>query len=337
MSTAFSLRRSCQGCAKSKRRCDMAAPTCSRCAAKGLTCEYVNAPLVGGKVSSSAAAVVGSSQIRPPLRLEIIKTHNHAIIRFLVGEFRDFPLIFSQHMKTHFIHPTLYEGGLPPPIRSIHAVCKLHQDGRLPAGVVLFDLLRRTSTEIHRQTKHAANFNELLACVQALILAQCALIFDDNVSSDESSEYAETTNERLVSLARQLWAQAPVQLSSTLSPYRAWVYAESVRRTIITCFVLSNVYSLRRRQYGLRTPFVDALPFDLRTALWDAPCADSWLAASAGLLPQASTMVSLHEYTGLLLAGRVHGPSPFGGLILAACKGVSLSQVPHPPVRDYFL
>ncbi|RAK78918.1 uncharacterized protein BO72DRAFT_446682 [Aspergillus fijiensis CBS 313.89] len=138
----------------------------------------------------------------------------------------------------------------------------------------------------------------------------------------------------LLNLGHRLWVQAPVQLPATLSPRRAWLFAESVRRTIIVGFMLRSVYSLRTRNYSVRTPFVDALPFDVRTGLWDAAdeegvVTDELWGSSEG------AMVSLHGYSGMLEQGQVHGIGAFAGLILAACRGKQVADVargfPTPP------
>jgi hypothetical protein len=104
------------------------------------------------------------------------------------------------------------------------------------------------------------------------------------------------------------------------------LFAESVRRTIIVAFVLRGVYSLKKRNYSVRTPFIDSLPFDMRTVLWDAS-ADSWTDAAGD---PADSIVSLHQYSGMLESGIVHGISPFGGLILAACRGKAIEEVAYP-------
>lgn len=54
------LRRSCNACAKSKLRCDLLSPECTRCKKKSITCFYVNEPL-----SSSSTETNSHVQSRP--------------------------------------------------------------------------------------------------------------------------------------------------------------------------------------------------------------------------------------------------------------------------------
>ncbi|KAF3387874.1 Transcription factor gsfR2 [Talaromyces pinophilus] len=340
LSNPITLRRSCQACAKGKRRCDLALPKCSRCSAKGITCEYINIPLAMGAKPQAVSETNPcrgqikkhnvNGHIRPPLRVEVLKSHDRAVVQFLVDGMRRFPIAFAQDMKTLFIHPHLYDSSLPGPIRDIHTICKLHQGAEHTSfhSELLAPTLRLKSAEIRQQSKHVTSFEGLLACVQALILTQCILIFHCN----EDDEYAESTNDMLAGLARRLWEQAPIQLPHDLSPRRAWLFAESVRRTIIVSYVLCSAYSLGKRNYSVRTPFVDALPFDVRTSLWDAPSEESWEQAASST---PISMVSLREYSDMLAAGLVHEVTTFGSLILAACKGLPISRIPLPPINAY--
>ncbi|KAK9311596.1 transcription factor gsfR2 [Lipomyces starkeyi] len=348
-SNATILRRACQACAKVKRRCDLLLPKCSRCSTKGLICEYINIPLtVGAKASATygegkkrnagnepdrSGNNVGRSQstryvrktaypqirICYPLRVEIIKTRDRAIIRYLVNGMRFFPIMFAKDMKTPFFHPQLYQSCLPAPVRDIQAVCALYlANDRQYIPESVFRILRHTVTDLLQQAKQPRSFEWLLACVQALILGQCIWLF----GGDENERDAESTNDIFVGLAHRLWLEAPVHLPNSLSPWRAWLFAESVRRTVIISYVLQGTYSLTRRKYSIRTPFVDAMPFDVRTWLWDSSSEEAWEEAASNVpLP----LVSLHEYTDILEGGSVRETSLFERLILAACRGKETS------------
>jgi hypothetical protein len=135
----------------------------------------------------------------------------------------------------------------------------------------------------------------------------------------------------LENVARRLWEQAPIQLPSTLTRRQAWLLAESVRRTIIVSLMLRSAYSLNTRNYSVRTPFVDALPFDVCTSLWD----EDFNHLANQNFGQSDSMISLHEYSDAMERGSVHDINNFGALILAACKGKELSGIPHPPHNPY--
>lgn len=324
----ISLRRSCQACAKQKRHCDQRLPKCSRCATKGTTCEYINIPwavkTTGHRVSSATRSVADASFLQSPLRIEMLKTFDGGIIRFLIDGMRTFPITFAQQMKTLFIHPEIYgSSGL---VQEIYTLCKSYES-HAPSPL-LFRTLRRKSIDIHRQASRASSFEDLLIFVQALILIHCILAFDDY----ENEFYSETTSNMLTGLAWRLWEQAPIQLPHVLSPKRAWLFAESVRRTIIIAYMLCSTYSLGKRSFSVRTPFVEALPFDVRTTLWDEPGDGE---CEEGDISSPVAMVSLREYSDMLASGCVHGVPYFGSLILAVCKGMPASRVAFPPTHAY--
>ncbi|KAL3442916.1 hypothetical protein BJX65DRAFT_212189 [Aspergillus insuetus] len=304
------LRRSCQACIRRRRRCDRLWPTCSRCHTRGKRCEYANVPL--------------PTTVPWPLRLEFRKNFEPRVISFLASGLGSYPASFARCMKTHFIHPDLWSHHNPPaPIRDVHALCQLHATNA-DKSAVLSSLLHRISILI-RHISNPSNFEDLLASSQALLLAQCMVIF----SEDASSPFSDSVSDMLYSLGHNLWQQAPIQLSSSLSPQQAWLFGESVRRTIIVAFMLRSVYSLMKRNFALRTPFVDALPFDRRTALWDEKL-DTW----TGIAPESGdAMVSLHGYSGILEIGHIHAIPEFERFILAACRGRTVDMIPYPASR----
>ncbi|KAJ5769333.1 hypothetical protein N7520_003892 [Penicillium odoratum] len=144
--------------------------------------------------------------------------------------------------------------------------------------------------------------------------------------------YSEAISTMLAGVARKLWQQAPIHLPQTLSHRHAWLLAESVRQTIIVCYMLRSAYSLNTRKYSVRTPFVDSLPLDLRNNLWDD---DTPPSLEHALSDSNASMVSLHEWSDGMPEGRVHNVSHFSELILAACKEQAVSTIPSPPLDTY--
>ncbi|KAL4888775.1 hypothetical protein BDV59DRAFT_134085 [Aspergillus ambiguus] len=340
--TPPTLRRSCKACARGKRRCDQRWPRCSRCLARGTECEYVNIPLTNGYESTYSYQAfrrhvrlrpfIQRTPIQPSMRLEISKGYEHHIISFLVKGLQGLPLAFAENMRNLFIQPDVYEtSGAINTLRDVRILCRLHTLARLGVNSeALSPILRRKVALFHRRVSNAADFYELLSSVQALLLLQCILLLNDNGS--EVDQYSETTATTLTNVAEQLWERAPIQLPSTMSSRRAWLFAESVRRTIIVGFMLRSVYSLKTRNYSVRTPFVDSLPFDIRTSLWNEVSEEAW---NRNSLNPSEYMVSLHQYSAMLENGQVHNISPFGSLILAACKGKSISEVVFPSASLY--
>ncbi|CEJ57322.1 hypothetical protein PMG11_06019 [Penicillium brasilianum] len=335
---SVTLRRSCQACIKSKRRCDQLWPKCSRCQGKGHDCEYANTPFTAtsdsrrsliNKAPHNRRRAAGSHQIRAPLRLEIAKEYDQSAIRFLVRGLREYPRAFVTGQKTDFIHPEIYLSGLPSAMQEARSLCGRYAQ-RPPRGKIsdILYFLRMKSDEIYRHFSRSSSFHDLLACSQALIIIQCILA----LNQDLPSRYSEDTSIMLETVAKRLWERAPVQLPPTLTHRQARLLGESVRRTIIVSLMLRSAYSLYTRNYSVRTPFVDALPFDVRTSFWDDDSNHALADRGSSL---SGSMVSLHEYSDAMERGSVHNINNFGALILAACKGKELSGIPRPPQNSY--
>ncbi|KAJ5684209.1 uncharacterized protein N7477_000554 [Penicillium maclennaniae] len=272
-----------------------------------------------------------SPRIHSPLRLEITKEYDQSAIQFLVNGMRALPTTFAQSCKNSFIHPALYTSGLPAPIREIHHLCLLNlQAGPDHRKNAIIPLLRQKFVELHRQYSRPLSFEELLSYSQALLLIQCILALNE----DDQAQYSESVGNMIAGIGSRLWEQAPLKLPSTLSRRHAWLLAESVRRTIIVSLMLRSAYSMKTRKCSSRTPFADALPFDVRTNLWDDESNQTW--ADHGV-DSPDSMISLHEYSDAMGNGQVHDVHPFGALILAACKGMAVSAIPFPPRSNYIM
>jgi Fungal Zn(2)-Cys(6) binuclear cluster domain len=377
-----SLRRSCQGCVKVKRRCDLIFPECSRCLKKGVRCQYTNIPLSSrtsplgdGRVSKPVhtrpqqqqpppppqhhhphaiaatkakghgitvipintiadyTQISDSSDdndndfenvvwIRPSLDMEIRKYHSPQIVDLITQAVCRAPRLFAQG-ESFFIHPCVYGKTLPRSVRDILSLCSMYESDSdsQPSPPKLGMLLQRQIVSLLKSSKELSDFEDLVACVQALTLAQCIQLSNGNIRGPG----VEKSLDILAVLARNLWYAVPRQLPSSMSPWRAWVFAETVRRTIVFSHLVIAAFSFLTRGYACRTPFIDALPFDGRTYLWDARSEDEWENINSGTdLP----MVSLIEYADLLQSGRTLCFSSFEGLIITTCRGLVL------PIHD---
>ncbi|QKX55487.1 uncharacterized protein TRUGW13939_02580 [Talaromyces rugulosus] len=260
--------------------------------------------------------------------MEILKTHDVVIIRYLISAMRDVPVTFAKNMQTTFIHPRLYDPSCPGPIRDMLAICQWqHKSTGFRSNILLSSQLRQKSAELYRLAKAAATIEELLAYAQSLIIAQCILLFhcDNTQNNNEGSDdHVNFTTGMVTGLAQYIWQKAPVYVPQILSAWRAWLLAESIRRTIIMAHILCSTFSFKQRSYSVRTPFIEALPFDLRSSLWDASSEQAWQQQAS---QEPLEMVSLREYSDMAVSGRATAITYFGSVVLAACKGVSVSSI----------
>lgn len=124
-------------------------------------------------------------------------------------------------------------------------------------------------------------FTEFLARINILIAVIFASVFSLQSSGNTLAEF--TLLDRAIRLLSS-WEQhfkvhLPENLSSALSPWKAWVIAESCRRTFLALQWTTGVVELCQSGYCSYRPFVESLPFDARTGLWEAETEEEWAAA----------------------------------------------------------
>jgi hypothetical protein len=226
---------------------------------------------------------------------EIVRSFDPDTTQRLVKILQSFPADFAKSGATSFVHLALYDMQLPPPLQKVHDICGYYysQNGHLTG--TLHHLLQLEIKQLLRQAKQSKSFMELLACTQALVLAQLVRLLE---GQDEVHPHSvEKDNKMMQTLSYQLWEDAPSHLPVEMSAWRAWVFAESVRRTILVCSILLIIYDVLRRGHAFQALCVEALPFDVRTQLWDADTADDWLTASS--ICQGPSLVTIHEFTSM--------------------------------------
>ena len=322
MFSTFSHRRSCSGCVKAKRRCDRRIPQCTRCIEKAALCVYENPPLRQSRADlvpsstgagslmlgrshnsedstnypSTLVAVDESAESQSVLpvhsnRLDLgyelslpeIKWRNSKVtICCLASRLQEFPTAFINKGRTPFIHHQLYSKHSPHQIQEAFYVCEIvsHNGGHDPETQL--SILEPKLEELKLENDRTASFDDLLASVQALMLYLVICLFNN---SPDLRRCGEQYCHLLDVWTRNLRDQAPAELSHSLSPWQAWYFAESVRRSILVSHMIRAVYATIKQGYHIHTLYVEALPFDPQTLLWDAQSASDWTTCTSSTHP----------------------------------------------------
>lgn len=246
-----------------------------------------------------------------PLHLEVVRVFDQTSLHRLSDILQSFPAEFAEHNTTAFIHPGIYNTGLPPQLKEARDICYSFQVGGNYLANHRLNTLRSTIRRLLRSATQVPSFPETLAYAQSITLAQIIRLLS---STDQDSDQIERDNEDMWALTHTLWQNAPTQLSSTLSPWQAWLFSESVRRTIMVCNILLAVYSSLKRGYTIHSLCVEALPFDLRTQLWDVRTEEEWEVAAERT--KSPALVTLSQFTALHWG--VGGGSRFEDILLLA-------------------
>lgn len=143
-------------------------------------------------------------------------------------------------------------------------------------------------------------FEQTLSLVQALVLLYIILLTSPSPTERALLPPLSTMLQRWT---HRLWSTAPRNLPESLSPWRAWLLAESVRRTLLASFLVRCTDSLLTCGYFIASAFCQALPLDARRGLWTADGDEEWevLCLESG---ETNDLMSLNELGRECTAGR---------------------------------
>ena len=248
--------------------------------------------------------------------LQQIKWRNsHSTISYLVSKLRAFPTALAFEGRTPFIHHQLYSECDNHQTRDLYHICTALSDTEGKTNAAPVSLVEHNLAKLRSDHSKILSFEDLLTSVQALMMYLIISLFNE-------SAHFRTLGERYIPLldqwTRNLRDQAPGELPHSLSPWQAWFFAESVRRSILISHLIRGVYATIKQGYHLHTLYVETLPFDVQTSLWEAESASEWAELAPSSRPQ---MVSYREYA-TNYATATHAPTgTFERLLLSACYG----------------
>ncbi|ETN45626.1 uncharacterized protein HMPREF1541_09458 [Cyphellophora europaea CBS 101466] len=297
------LRKACVSCTKSKRRCIVQLPKCVRCASKNISCVFELQPLVKDNTTAAAQALPDLAITtsangpccstlcwldlvsRPEFadRIKLVRM-DHGLMHlspahpameiqvdpetenYLMNELQRIPSLAAAGQINAFIHPKLRMKNVRDHVDVILAACR--GDEQLEHSFK--DLVQ---TEVAKE-----DLEGLLAAVQSLMLY---LVIALNGPDSTNRAWGEGLLPLLKNWIEALLISAREKMPQHHSPWRSWILAESVRRTIIVGFVIGCAFQHVRLGYCVHKLFVESLPFDARPGLWVARSPQAW-SASAG-------------------------------------------------------
>ena len=282
------LRKACQSCTASKRKCVVQLPKCARCAQKGLDCTYdlepLNAPIGAGpsKFESPGYCIMKTLEHRiSGIDPGICGTgHQDAVDMVRVG-YLAVPELVKAGKPAVFVHP------------------KLHLQGNYNHFAAFGESEKGVSYE---RFKHLTQLDlntipvtEALTALQALLVYLATFLF----SSDKTTQmYAEESLKISSEWAQVLLTSAQTLKPRNQSPWQDWLFGESVRRTIAMSYGLSLALCSFKYGYCSNWLFVESLPFDSRVGLWMAQSPQAWIAAARARTGEdvGERLNSFHEF-----------------------------------------
>ncbi|KAL9078228.1 MAG: hypothetical protein Q9157_002846 [Trypethelium eluteriae] len=250
----------------------------------------------------------------PEVRLAL----DEATSDYIWGHLRGFVASFARNGRAPFIHANLYETGTPKQLKDALVACRAHMNIHTSSDQGQQMLFRKSfassSYDILDQSKKARSLWELLASTHALMLILIPLLG----SGHTERPLADALSNQLLRCTMKMWDGAPPHLPNSLSQRQAWILAESVRRAILSAHMVLGHYAQFKQGYFVHTLFVEALPFDVRSHLWDAPGPYAWHLCTNN--ESSSALTGYREFTDMWQRGDVQEFGPFETLLLVACK-----------------
>jgi hypothetical protein len=244
---------------------------------------------------------------------------NDEQVVFLVGSLCDLvpTLVFTGHNA--FIHQSLYSKTQPTAYQDSCTLSALYL-AKTSQNIPI--ITRSIETKISGLVSASKTWSlaDHLAAVQALTIYQAIRLFDPTLNVQAT---AASQNRLLERWTATLWKRSFNEVSTFKSSWDAWVFYESLRRTVLISVFLRGGWSCITRD-GLcdQTPVLSKLPLNRSDELWgvDEKGFDERSVKEKG---DAACLVSYAEWAAEWEGGSgdVDGLTDFHRMLLAACRG----------------
>jgi hypothetical protein len=227
---------------------------------------------------------------------------------------KSFPQMFARSRRTPFIHQRLYDAYLPNAIQDAFAVSAAYCTKTAETEDMTLRILEAKAASLVDQVNQTTPLEELLASTQALILFHIIQLFDGDI---RQRSIADRNMDTLRAWTTRLKVQAE-DLNPTAF-WKEWIFAESIRRTVIFSTLLDSLYSVLKVGYCTKAKELSMLPFDPRPQVWNHNTSTAWLAECSQL---GSDVVLYGDFSMAWENGHVLGElDEFQKLILVPCVG----------------
>ncbi|KAJ4294941.1 hypothetical protein N0V88_005180 [Collariella sp. IMI 366227] len=227
---------------------------------------------------------------------------------YCVKEYRAWPRRWVAETTTPFIHPSLYTGSGP--------------SGKTGSGMASFLGLGSNSLSglppalqdaFAVSAVYAARNDANSDLVMQLVESKAAALL---YSPDQGNW---TIIEQLAALQALLVYQIGVAVSDdATSAWRRWLFNETVRRTVITSFMIRGIYSMAKQGYCRLGPVVTDMSFTSGSRLWAAKTPGRWQRALGETDPGWISRMDFSEILGRADPGNL---DEFGVMMAVTYRG----------------
>jgi hypothetical protein len=210
-------------------------------------------------------------------------------IVYCVKRMKEYPETYIRERSTPFIHARLYTANVPQAIHDVLGACALYAQKTERNQSLVFGTIGQNATQLtEKYSPMGLSAMDQLASVQAMVLYQIIRLFDGDIRQRADAERADATLRLWTNQLklRAQWPKDPLgsrddasELVSVNDPWRSWIFAESLRRTLIVSFSVQGLYSFLKNGSDDSHHDFEDMSFYAQRALWEAPSEHYWRVA----------------------------------------------------------
>ncbi|KAH8698787.1 hypothetical protein BGW36DRAFT_376733 [Talaromyces proteolyticus] len=209
-------------------------------------------------------------------------------IVFSIKRMKSYPGLFVRQCQTPFINKRLYTENLPDAIQDVLGICSLYnQKNESNQNLIFRTISYKVKNLIDNYTPVGMSAIQHLASIQALILYQIIRLFDGDIRQRADAERDDLTlrdwtkqlkhrTQRIDTVSRYIVSST---VAVTVDSWETWIFAESLRRTVICSYALQGLYCFLKNGWDDSHHEFQDLSFYAQKALWEAPSMYYWKSA----------------------------------------------------------
>lgn len=243
-------------------------------------------------------------------------------MRYVIAGLREFPRTVLHLGRSSFLHRSLIDNmHVDPIILRIFSLCGSYAttETELRRHEVHRELLGQID-ELCGRVHRSDSLQTILLASQAMTMSAIILYLgtaDHPAPFDPRDSFQRQRHfNQLGDWTHRLWELAPWKLPDYLDQHSAWLFGESIRRTLLVSTILRDISSVLDTGSFIFTGFVSVLPFDSQTDVWDEH------AGSMSDVPMPKLM-SYRQLVDHFEGGKfsLSPPGPWIRLLLVVCRG----------------
>ncbi|KAF5597583.1 uncharacterized protein FSUBG_8415 [Fusarium subglutinans] len=191
---------------------------------------------------------------------------------------------FAESGQTSFIHCSQTSNSTV--LRDALAACSLYTArNSANASLVTSEISRRaelliqatdTAIALGPLSSQSATSLDLLPSVQAMLVYQCIRLFWDDNSLQEQAEQDAKSIARWIDILQALAQETTSSNSKFNQPWKDWVRAESIQRTMIFADLVESIYTFLKFGWYQQSTRLAELGFTGRATIWNARSLTEW-------------------------------------------------------------